>query len=54
MGTRMGRPTDNPKTDRINIRVSPSEKKEIMEFSKEHNIGLLDLIKKGIEAVKKK
>lgn len=54
MSTRMGRPSDNPKTDRINIRVAPDEKKEIMTFVEKRNIGLLDLLKLGIEAVKKK
>lgn len=53
MGARMGRPSENPKTERFNIRVAPDEKKEIMEFVDKHNIGLLDLLKKGIEAVKK-
>ena len=52
MSTRMGRPSSNPKTERLNIRVAPDEKKEIMEFVEKYNIGLLDLIKLGMEAKK--
>ncbi len=55
MSPRTGRPpVDNPKTERLFIRVSPDEKKEIQEFSKNSGYGLLELIKKGIEAVTKK
>lgn len=49
----MGRPSDNPKTTRIEMRAAPDEKDKIMEFAKKHNISLLDLLKKGIEAVEK-
>lgn len=55
MSPRTGRPpVDNPKTERLFIRVSPDEKREIQEFSKSSGYGLLELIKKGIEAVTKK
>lgn len=55
MSPKTGRPfSDNPKSAKIEIRVTPTEKAEIMSFSKEHNIGLLDLVRAGIEAVKKK
>lgn len=50
----MGRPSDNPKTDRFNIRVAPDEKAKIMEFIEKHNISLLDLLKKGMQAIEKK
>lgn len=50
----MGRPSDNPKTDRFNIRVAPDEKTKIMEFIEKHNISLLDLLKKGMQAIEKK
>lgn len=55
MSPKMGRPpVDNPKTDRFNIRVTPEEKKEILEFSKKSGKGLLDLLRIGIDAVKEK
>jgi len=49
----MGRPTDNPKTERLYIRVAPDEKKQIQEFMATTGCSLLDLIKNGIKAVKK-
>lgn len=55
MSPRTGRPpSDNPKTERLFIRVTPEDKKEIREFSKNSGYGMLELIKAGIEAVKKK
>lgn len=55
MSPRKGRPPiENPKTDRFNIRTTPEEKKEILNFSKQSGIGLLELLKIGIESVKSK
>lgn len=49
-----GRPKiDNPKTERLFIRVTPQEKEEIHAFARETGNTLLDLIYKGIESVKK-
>ena len=54
MSPKTGRPPiDNPKSERLFIRVTPAEKKEIQEFVKNSKYGLLDLIKIGIETVKK-
>lgn len=53
MSPRTGRPpSDNPKTDRFNIRVTPKEKKEILDFSQKTGKGLLELLQIGIETVK--
>ena len=55
MSPRTGRPpSDNPKTERLFIRVTPTDKKEIQEFSEKSGIGLLELLKIGIDTVKKK
>lgn len=55
MSPKTGRPhSENPKTERLFIRVTSSEKKEIQEFSQKSGYGLLDLIKEGIKAVKRK
>ena len=55
MAPSQGRPPiENPKTERLFIRVTPQEKAEIQSFTKETGYSLLTLIKKGIEAVKKK
>lgn len=49
-----GRPhSENPKSDRLYIRVTPSEKLEIQAAVKETGLSLLELIRKGIQAVKK-
>lgn len=54
MSPRTGRPpSDNPKSERIYIRVTPDEKAEIQEFCKKFKVSMLDLIRKGIEAMKK-
>lgn len=55
MSPSQGRPhIDNPKTERLFIRVTPQEKKEIQAFTKESGYTLLQLIRKGIEAIKVK
>lgn len=54
MQQRMGRPpSENPKTERLFIRVTPQEKQEIQAFSHESGFSLLELLKKGIETAKK-
>ena len=48
-----GRPKlDNPKNDRIYVRVTKDEKKELMDFSDKSGYTILDLIKIGIEKVR--
>lgn len=53
MSPTQGRPrSDHPKTERLFIRVTPEEKEKIQHFAKEHGFSLLELIKRGIEALK--
>lgn len=48
-----GRPrSDNPKSERFFICVTPQEKAEIYAFAKSAGYSLLELLKKGIDAVK--
>lgn len=55
MSPKTGRPkSESPKSTRLEMRVTPEEKAEIMTFAKEHQVSLLDLLRIGIEAVKKK
>lgn len=49
--TRGRPPIENPKSDRFFIRVTPQEKAEIYAAARSTGYSLLDLIKKGIEAV---
>lgn len=55
MSPRTGRPkSDNPKTERLFIRVTPDDKKEIQNFSESSGYGLLEILKIGIESIKRK
>ena len=54
MEKRKGRPpVQNPKKERLFIRVTQEEKQEIMEHSKKTGVSLLELIKKGMEETEK-
>lgn len=54
MTKRTGRPpSENPKNERLYIRITPDEKLSIQQFCKEFGVSLLDLIRKGMEALKK-
>lgn len=55
MSPRTGRPkVDNPKVERIVTRITPEEKETVMSFCKEYDVSILDLIRKGMDAIKKK
>lgn len=55
MAPTQGRPPiDNPKSERLYIRVTPEEKAEIQTITKETGLTLLELIRAGIKAVTKK
>ena len=47
-------PIENPKSERLFIRVTPAEKAEIRDFAQKTGLSLLELIRKGIEAVREK
>lgn len=54
MSLRKGRPkSENPMNDRLYIRITKEEKEIITNFSKENRYTLLELIRIGIEKVKK-
>ncbi len=54
MSPTQGRPrSDNPKNERLYIRVTPAEKAEIYAAAKKYGLTLLELIRKGIQAVSK-
>lgn len=55
MSPTQGRPPiDNPKSERLYIRVTPDEKTEIQTFTKKTGVTLLELIRVGMQAVTKK
>ena len=55
MSPRTGRPRkENPKSERLFIRVTPQEKQDIMNASCDSGLSLLELLKIGVASVKKK
>ncbi len=53
MSTRTGRPkSDDPKSERLYIRVTPKQKEEIFSFCRQNGYTLLALIQKGMETAK--
>ena len=50
MSASRGRPkSDNPKTERLFVRVTPEEKANISNFCKENEVTISDLVKVGID-----
>ena len=53
MSPRTGRPkTENPKNERLHVRVTKEEKERIMKFSSESGFSILEMIRAGIEKLK--
>ena len=53
MSPRTGRPkTENPKNERLHVRVTKEEKEKIMKFSSESGFSILEIIRAGIEKLK--
>lgn len=52
LSPRTGRPTNNKKTERLEIRLAPDELGVIEECSKILNISKTEVINKGIKLVK--
>lgn len=51
MSPRTGRPTNNPKTVRLEIRMTKDESRLLEACAKEMNATKTDVIKRGIELV---
>lgn len=47
-------PIENPKSQRLALRVTPDEKEEIQRFMSESGYSLLELIQAGMKSVKPK
>ena len=53
MSPRTGRPkTENPKNERLHVRVTKEEKEKIMTLSSESGFSILEMIRAGIEKLK--
>ena len=55
MSPSQGRPkSENPKSERLYIRVTPKEKVEIQTFCQKQGYSMLELIRMGIKTAKHK
>jgi hypothetical protein len=54
MEKKMGRPTTNPRTEKIGLRMSQKEIEDIQFCAEKLNVHRVDAIVKGIELLKKK
>lgn len=53
MSPRTGRPkVENPMSDRLYVRVTKEEKKEIMDFSASSGYSILEIIREGMKLIK--
>lgn len=52
MSPRTGRPTDNPKTERLEIRLTKQQAQDIEECAKALNVNRTEAIVRGIELLK--
>lgn len=53
MSAKMGRPTDNPKNIRFEIRLDNDTNEKLEKCSSELNLTKTDVIRKGIDLVEK-
>lgn len=54
MNAKMGRPTDNPKTERISVRLD-NECVEVLDwYCEEKNVSRVEAVRQGIKKLKEK
>ena len=54
MSPRTGRPTDNPRPNKLSIRISDEDKKTLETYCEENNVNRTEAISRGIKKLKKK
>ncbi len=54
MSPRTGRPTDNPRPNKISIRISDEDKHILDEYCEEEKVNKTEAISRGIKMLKKK
>ena len=52
MSPKIGRPTANKKTERLEIRLTPDESQLLSECSERLNVSKTEVINKGVQMVK--
>lgn len=54
MSPRTGRPTDNPRPNKISIRISDEDKKILEQYCSENEVNKTEAISRGIKSLKTK
>lgn len=49
MSSRTGRPTDNPRPNKISIRISDSDKELLEKYCEQQNVNKTEAISRGIQ-----
>ena len=49
---KMGRPTDNPKPYRVNVRLDAESKAIIDDYTKQENVTAMEAVRRGIKKLK--
>ncbi len=53
MSPRTGRPTNNPRPNKISIRISNDDKKTIDSYCEQENINMTEAISRGIKKLER-
>ena len=51
-GKKMGRPTDNPRPNKISIRISDEDKEILENYCEKENVNKTEAISRGIKSLK--
>ena len=51
---KMGRPTDNPRPNKLSIRISDTDKKILEDYCERENVNKTEAISRGIKTLDKK
>ena len=54
MSPRTGRPTDNPRPNKLSIRISDEDKRTLEAYCKENNVNKTEAVSRGIKKLKEK
>ncbi len=54
MSPKTGRPTDNPRPNKLSIRISDEDKQILENYCEENNVNRTEAISRGIKKLKEK
>lgn len=52
MSSKMGRPTDNPKTDKITVRLDNESSQTLKSYCEKHQVGKGEAIRRALKKLK--